>query len=208
MTKIKTLNDSSVTQATKTQSTSPQVASTQATSTQAIRAWVEKVVIGLNLCPFAKREWVQDKVRIQISQANSQEQLLQDLVVELALLNRQPEIETSLLVHPHALQNFDEYNQFLDFADALIEEMALHGVYQIASFHPDYQFDGTSNDDAENYTNRSPHPMLHLLRESSLEQAVNLHPNTAAIPTANIELLEQLGVNHMRALLSDCRKQS
>ncbi len=169
--------------------------------------WVENVVIGLNLCPFAKREWSQSKVRIQLSQANSQEQLLQDLVVELALLNRRPDIETSLLVHPYVLQEFDEYNQFLAFADALITEMGLDGVYQIASFHPDYQFDGTARNDVENYTNRSPYPMLHLLREASLERAIEAHPDTVSIPQTNIQRLKQLGASYMHDLLNDCNEE-
>ena len=171
---------------------------------ESAKCWVEKVVIDLNLCPFAKREWLQNKVRLQLSKADSQEQLLQDLVVELALLTRTPEIETTLLIHPQVLKDFDEYNQFLDFADALLEQMSLDGVYQIASFHPDYQFDGTAADDAENYTNRSPQPMLHILRESSLDRAVELHSDTSSIPVTNIQLLRKLGAEHMRSLLLKC----
>lgn len=171
---------------------------------EATKCWVERVVIGLNLCPFANREWLQNKVRLQASQADTQEQLLQDLVVELALLTRTPEIETTLLIHPQALSDFAEYNQFLDFADALLEQMSLEGVYQIASFHPDYQFEGTDINDAENFTNRSPYPMLHLLRESSLERAVEAHSDTAAIPVANIQLMRKLGAAHMTSLLSGC----
>jgi len=171
----------------------------------ATRNWVESVVIDLNLCPFAKREWLHNKVRLQVSEASSQEKLLQDLVVELALLNRTPEIETTLLIHPHVLQSFEDYNQFLDFADAVLEQMSLSGVFQIASFHPDYQFSDTDLVDAENFTNRSPYPMLHILREASLEQAVNAHPDTASIPGLNIQLLQGLGASHMQALLDSCK---
>ncbi len=171
---------------------------------EATQQWVEKVVIGLNLCPFAKREWVQDKVRLRLSGADSQEQLLQDLVIELALLKRNPEIETTLIVHPDVLQQFDEYNQFLDFADAVIEQMSMSGEFQIASFHPDYQFDGTENSDAENFTNRSPHPMLHILREASLERVIEAHPDTGNIPVNNIQALRKLGATHMAQLLKEC----
>ena len=168
----------------------------------AVGRWIESVVIDLNLCPFAKREWVQKKVRLQVSQANTQEALLQDLVLELVLLNRSPNIETSLLIHPDCLTEFEQYNQFLDFADAVIEQMGLEGIYQIASFHPDYRFDGASDNDPENFTNRSPYPMLHILREQSLELAVQAHHDTASIPADNIELLRRLGAAHMKSLLS------
>jgi hypothetical protein len=124
--------------------------------------------------------------------------------VELALLSRKPEVETTLLVHPGVLTDFDDYNQFLNFADMVIEQMSLEGVYQIASFHPSYQFAGTKHDDPENYTNRSPYPMLHILRESSLEAVIDVHPNTDEIPMVNIERLRQLGAKHMRQLLSSC----
>ncbi len=174
--------------------------------TTATQNWVEKVVIGLNLCPFAKREWVHNSVRVSVSEVNDVEQLLHALVVELALLSRQPEIETTLLVHPHVLQDFGEYNQFLDFADSLLEQMSLDGTYQVASFHPDYQFAGTAAGDVENYTNRSPYPMLHILRESSLEQAINAHPDTGNIPVNNVSLLKQLGQQHMQDLLDECHR--
>lgn len=170
------------------------------------RKWVENVVIELNLCPFAKREWVKNRVRIKHSEALDHEALLQDLVVELALLSRKPEVETTLLVHPSVLTDFDDYNQFLNFADMVIEQMSLEGVYQVASFHPSYQFAGTEHDDPENYTNRSPYPMLHILRESSLEAVIDVHPNTDEIPLVNIERLRRLGADHMRRLLSSCHE--
>lgn len=171
---------------------------------RATERWVTDVVIGLNLCPFAKREWLQNKVRLTVTDADSPESLLEDLVVEMALLNRRPGIETSLLIHPNLLTGFDDYNQFLDFVDATIEQMSLSGVYQIASFHPEYRFAGSAAEDVENYTNRSPYPMLHILRESSMVSAVDLHPDTSGIPVSNIKLLRKLGVEHMRALLHSC----
>jgi len=171
---------------------------------EATRLWVERVVIDLNLCPFAKREWVKDKVRLNISQAETADGLLHDLVVELALLSRKPEIETTLLIHPYTLNSFEEFNEFLSFTDLVIEQMSLQGVYQIASFHPHYQFKGTQKGDVENYTNRSPYPMLHILRETSLEEAIQKHPDTNAIPINNMNLLRKLGHKRMTELLESC----
>ncbi len=171
----------------------------------ATQNWVERVVIDLNLCPFAKREWLSDKVRVHVATANDAESLVHALVVELALLNRNSEIETTLLVHPDAMSDFDEFNQFLAFADAVIEQMQLQGEFQVASFHPDYRFEGTEYDDAENFTNRSPFPMLHILREASLERVIEAHADTQSIPVRNINLLRELGLNHMRTLLDDCK---
>jgi hypothetical protein len=121
-----------------------------------VRHWVETLVVGLNLCPFAKRELVQNRVRFAVTDAVTEEQLLLDLQAELELLNSGEVVETTLLIHPKVLQDFYNYNQFLSHADSLLMEMGLVGVYQIASFHPDYQFGGTEPDDVENYTNRSP----------------------------------------------------
>ncbi|MBX2848406.1 MAG: DUF1415 domain-containing protein [Acidiferrobacterales bacterium] len=168
---------------------------------EATRSWVERVVIDLNLCPFAKREWLQNKVRVKVSHAQNHEQLLQDLVVELALLGKKPEIETTLLVHPELLNDFLEYNQYLEFVDVLLQQMSFEGIYQVASFHPEYCFAGAQDNDVENYTNRSPYPMLHILREASLERVIQAHGSTESIPLANIARLRELGVGHMKGLL-------
>jgi len=141
-----------------------------------VRRWVESLVVGLNLCPFAKREWVKNRVRCSVTEATTEEELLVDLQAELELLNRDDAVETTLLIHPRVLKEFYDYNQFLDYADSLLVQMRLNGVYQIASFHPDYQFGGTEPDDVENYTNRSPYPLLHLIREESLERAISNYP--------------------------------
>lgn len=167
-----------------------------------VRHWVEALVVGENLCPFAKRELVKNRVRFSLSEAVSEEELLTDLSQELALLEQEDRIETTLLIHPRLLNNFYDYNQFLDLADALLAEMDLEGVFQIASFHPRYQFDGTLPDDVENYTNRSPYPMLHLLREDSLEQRIADYPDVDAIPENNIRRLRELGLEGIRALLA------
>lgn len=169
-----------------------------------VRRWVETLVVGLNLCPFAKRELVKNRVRFSVTAATTEEQLLVDLQTELELLNSEEEVETTLLIHPDVLQDFYEYNQFLNYADGLLVQMGLEGVYQIASFHPDYQFVGTGSEDVENYTNRSPYPMLHLIREESLERAIASYPDTDQIPERNIELLKRLGHDKIRALFQAC----
>lgn len=171
---------------------------------KSVRHWLDTVVIALNLCPFAKRELINNRVRFFVSTAETEEQLLDQLQAELELLNSNTEIETTLLIHPAVLQDFYDFNDFLSYGDGLLEQMELDGVYQIASFHPDYQFDGTEPDDVENYTNRSPYPILHLLREDSLEQAIAGHPDTALIPQNNIAQLKKLGRTQVQALLQAC----
>lgn len=169
-----------------------------------VERWLTAVVIGLNLCPFAQREYRSDKVRFKESAARDTEQLLKDLIVELSLLSRRDDIETTLLIVPNALSDFLTFNDFLGFADDLLLEMKLDGVYQIASFHPHYQFAGTTVDDVQNYTNRAPYPILHLLREDSVSRAIEHHPNTDKIPDDNIQLMRSLGVQHMQTLLAKC----
>lgn len=166
-----------------------------------VRRWLETFVIELNLCPFAKRELIEDSVKFVVSDASTEEQLLADLLQELSHLQEDSEIETTLLVHPHVLQAFDDYNQFLDLVDALLDEEGLLGVYQVASFHPQYRFADTEFGDAENYSNRSPYPILHLLRESSLEREIARHQDTSLIPERNIKLLRELGTAKLQALL-------
>lgn len=170
------------------------------------RRWVERVVIGLNLCPFARTPLEKGRIRFVVSTAEDAEGLLTELHQELLQLRRQPtaELETTLLIHPYVLQDFLDYNDFLDFADALLDQGGYRGEFQIASMHPDYQFDGIGAGDAENYTNRSPYPMLHLLREEVLEQALDSYPNPEAIPERNIQTLERLGTEHMQRLLAGC----
>jgi hypothetical protein len=170
----------------------------------ATRNWVDKVVVGLNFCPFAKRELVKGSVRFTASEATNEEELLQYLQQELQRLDDEPDLETTLLIHPYALGDFMRYNEFLEEANGLLAVLEREGVYQVASFHPHYQFAGTGPDDAENYTNRSPYPMLHLLREASLAVAIDHYPNVDDIPDRNIELTQKLGVQKMRALLASC----
>src|SRR5436309_13724606 len=166
------------------------------------RQWLEKAVIGLNLCPFAKAVYVKDRIRYAVSRAETSEALLADLTAELqALMAADPAaIDTALLIHPQVLTDFLDYNEFLGVADAAVAELGLEGVLQIASFHPQYQFAGTAADDVENYTNRSPYPMLHLLREASVERAVAASPDAAQIYEKNIATLRLLGPEGWRRL--------
>lgn len=158
-------------------------------------AWLERAVIGLNLCPFAKAVHVKGQIRYVVSEAGHVDALIEDLIDELEkLASAKPEeIDTTLLIHPHVMQDFLDYNDFLDIADAVVEEMKLAGIIQIASFHPQYQFAGTAIDDITNYTNRSPYPTLHLLREESVERAVAAFPEAADIFEKNIATLKTLG---------------
>jgi len=172
--------------------------------THAVRRWLESLVIGLNLCPFAKRELVKDRIRFVVTQAATEDALLSALRDELELLQRDAKIETTLLIHPQVLQEFSDYNQFLSVADSLIAGMQLEGVFQVASFHPDYQFAGTSRDDAENYSNRSPYPLLHILREASLERIIDETLDVEQIPVKNIEVMNQIGRDELQRLLKDC----
>ena len=169
-----------------------------------VQHWVETMVIGLNLCPFAKRELVKNRVRFRVTESNTEEQLLSALQTELELLEKNPAIETTLLIHPMVLRNFFDYNQFLNSADSLLVRMKMEGIFQIASFHPDYQFGGIEFDDVENYTNRSPYPVLHLIREESLECVIADYPDHERISERNIQLLKSLGQNKMQDLLQSC----
>jgi hypothetical protein len=169
-----------------------------------VRRWVEDLVVGLNLCPFAGRELVRNRVRFAVTEAATEEQLLAALGTELSLLNDNAAVETTLLIHPDVLQDFIDYNQFLDTAERLLVQAELEGVYQIASFHPDYQFAGTAVGDAENFTNRSPYPMLHILREASLALSIAAYPDVEQIPVRNIEQMKSLGREKLQSLIQDC----
>ena len=159
------------------------------------QAWLEKAVIGLNLCPFAKAVHVKKQIRYTVSNATTPEALLTDLIAALEqLAEANPdEVDTTLLIHPQVLTDFLDYNEFLDVADAALDELDLVGEIQIASFHPHYQFADSGPDDIENYTNRSPYPTLHLLREDSIERAVGAFPDAADIFDKNIDTMRRLG---------------
>lgn len=170
----------------------------------ATQAWLEKAVIGLNLCPFAKAVQIKQQIRYFVSEARTPEDLLQDVIRELEVLAEanSEKLETTLLIHPYVLHDFLDYNEFLDVADAALEDADLDGILQIASFHPDYQFADTQSDDVENFTNRSPYPTLHLLREESIDRAVQAFPEADAIYEKNIQTLRELGVEGWRKLFT------
>ncbi|KVE43285.1 DUF1415 domain-containing protein [Burkholderia sp. BDU5] len=161
----------------------------------ATRHWLTRAVIGLNLCPFAKSVHVKRQIRYAISRATSLEAALTDLERELRRLEAADpdEIDTTLLIFPNTFGDFLDYNDALWFADRLLQQLGLEGTLQIASFHPHYQFDGTEPDDIENYTNRAPYPILHLLREASIERAVDAFPDAADIYERNQATLRRLG---------------
>ncbi len=167
------------------------------------RRWVERVVIGLNLCPFAKAVQLKGQVRYVVSVAETSQALLEDLKRELSLLMATPasEVDTTLLIHPGLLGDFLDYNDFLGDADALLVELGLEGELQVASFHPDYRFADSAANDAANYTNRSPFPMLHLLREASVARAVDAFPDTSTIYERNVETLRALSPASLERLL-------
>ncbi|HEY8097481.1 MAG TPA: DUF1415 domain-containing protein [Methylobacter sp.] len=159
------------------------------------KVWLEKAVIGLNLCPFAKAVHIKNQIRYSVSDAQTTDALLAELIGELeGLAAADPErIETTLLIHPQVLTDFLDFNDFLDIVDATVDGLGFTGTIQVASFHPSYQFAGSDADDIDNYTNRSPYPMLHLLRESSIDRAVEAFPDASQIFNKNIETLQALG---------------
>jgi hypothetical protein len=166
------------------------------------RRWLERAVIGLNLCPFAKAVHAKGQVRFAVSRATDRAGVLADLADELdAIASIAPsERDTTLLIVPHALHDFLEFNDFLAPAERLVRKRGLDGVIQLASFHPLYQFEGTQADDITNFTNRSPYPILHLLREDSISRAVEAFPEAEAIYEANMQVLRELGRDGWRAL--------
>lgn len=176
----------------------------------ATQSWLEHAVIGLNLCPFAKAVHVKRQIRYAVSDARNSETLLKDLTDELLHLHQSsPEdLDTTLLIHPWVLSDFLDYNDFLDVADAALEEADLTGEIQIASFHPDYQFADAESTAIDNYTNRSPYPILHLLREASIERAVAAVPDASEIYDRNIETMRKLGLEGWRKLMAGAGSES
>ena len=166
--------------------------------------WLEQAVIGLNLCPFATSVYVNSQVRVVVSTAKHLDAFLDELDVELLLLRDTPvqEIETTLLVHPHLFPDFLVFNDFLNIVDDVVAEHELEGVLQVLPFHPEFLFGGEDETDMSHYTNRSPFPMLHLLREDSLSQAIDAHGDTDAIPERNKQVLRDLGLAGWRKLMT------
>jgi len=167
--------------------------------------WIQRFVVDLNLCPFARRELETGRVRFAVSRDRDAAALVTTLRRECHTLLADERIETTFLIHPDALRDFLAYNDCLDEVDRLLRSEGLEGVLQVASFHPGYQFAGTSVDDAENFSNRSPWPMLHLLREASVTEAVARHPDAEGIPDRNIETLRRIGSATLLAHWYACR---
>ena len=166
------------------------------------RQWLEKAVIGLNLCPFAKAVYVKNQVRLVVSHARHADGLLEELDAELDVLAATPaeEIDTTLLIHPTLFDDFLDFNDFLEVAEGVVVEHRLEGVIQLASFHPEFRFEGTEPDDIGNYTNRAPFAIIHLLREDSVERALQAFPDAEMIFGQNIATLERLGLQGWKAL--------
>jgi hypothetical protein len=174
------------------------------------RAWVERAVIGLNLCPFAKAVQVKGQVRYAVCASAEPADLLAMLIDELHHLANCPaqETDTTLLIHPAALNDFLDFNDFLAVVDDSLDDLGYAGTLQVASFHPQFQFADTAPADMGNATNRSPYPTLHILREASIDRAVAAFPDPEAIFEANIETLEELGADGWAALQAQCREDA
>lgn len=170
----------------------------------ATRAWLETVIIGLDLCPFAAKPFRQNNIRYTVCGDTAIESCLEALIIECRRLDDDQTISTSLLIYPDILSEFDDYLDFLALAEDLLADQGYEGIYQLASFHPAYCFAGSSNEDPANYTNRSPYPMLHLLREDTIAAALEHYPDPENIPQRNIERTRKLGLSHLKALLDSC----
>lgn len=164
--------------------------------------WIRSFIIKLNICPFAKRELDQNTVKIKASEAKKLSQALEDLLMELMFLDNHPEIETTLLIFPGLFKDFFNYLDFVDYAEGLISEQGYEGIYQLATFHPEYCFADTAFDDVSNYTNRAPYPMIHILREQGLAKAIAHYGDTDNIPANNILTMKNLGLEEIQRLLA------
>lgn len=169
------------------------------------RQWVNHFIIEYGVCPFAKREVTRQTLRLAVAVSQDTEQALFKLMDEVTLLDNDAAIATTLLIFPHQFHAFFDYLDFLDLTEQLLSDSGYEGIYQLASFHPDYCFDAVDFNDASNYTNRSPYPMLHLLREEQLEQAIAYYGDTSQIPEQNIKKMHELGVNRLEEILTSCR---
>lgn len=170
------------------------------------KKWLETVVIAHNICPFAKRVFDNGGIHFAVENSIDVETCLENLIAECERLDENEKIETTLLIYTKAFADFDEYLDFLEIAQQLLELEDYEGIYQLASFHPNYCFDGSTENDAANYTNRSPYPMLHLLRESTLENALADYLNPESIPKNNVKLTHELGLKKMQETLALCYK--
>jgi uncharacterized protein len=164
------------------------------------KKWITDVVVGCNFCPFAAREVKRGSIHYEVINTTNTERVLESLVIQFNQLDSNAEIETPLLILPEGFSNFDEYLALVDIADDLLLAEKYEGIYQLASFHPQYLFEGSNEDDPANYTNRSPYPMLHILREESLSKAIDSYTDVDSIPQRNIEYAQRKGLQHMKLL--------
>lgn len=172
--------------------------------TKQTRCWVKTVIVENNFCPFARRELERGSIRYSVKPDRDAKSALQTVIDECIQLDNNEDIETTLLIFPEGFQDFEDYLELVELAEGLLADQGYESVYQVASFHPDYCFAGAEQNDAANYTNRSPYPMLHLIREASLEQALNSYPEPEKIPERNIERARELGLEAMQRRLEAC----
>lgn len=175
------------------------------TVTQHTKHWLKDIIIELNFCPFANREFIKNSIRYTVSDSSDLETALHTLADELHHLDNYPDTETTLLIFPGSFLVFDDFLELIDYANQLLSDSGYESVYQLAHFHPEYCFDGVETDDASNYTNRSPYPTLHIIREESLQKAIQSHPDPTGIPDTNIILARKLGSAKMQSLLDQCK---
>ncbi|MBR7889887.1 DUF1415 domain-containing protein [Marinomonas sp. A79] len=168
--------------------------------------WVKEFIVAFNVCPFAHREVEKDSVRCTVLRSKKMDVALEELMTEIQWLDEHPETETTLLVFPTLFSDFHRYLDFVDTAEDLMAEQGCEGIYQLATFHPNYCFAGAEADDVSNYTNRSPYPMLHLLREASLDKAIEFYGDTTEIPSQNITKMESLGKPTLDEVFSGCMR--
>ncbi|MES2880896.1 MAG: DUF1415 domain-containing protein [Bacteroidota bacterium] len=165
------------------------------------KSWINNVVVGCNFCPFAAREVKKNSISYEVMDDESPQAVLERLVLTFLKMDDDEAIETSLLILPAGFASFNDYLELVSVAEKLLKKQGYDGIYQIASFHPEYLFAGSKENDAANYTNRSPYPMLHILREESVSRAIDSHPDTKKIPANNIAFARAKGESHMRNLL-------
>jgi len=172
---------------------------------QSTKNWLRNFVIEYSICPFAKREFENGRIHYEVIQTQNLQQQLEAVLMQCIALDNNENIETSLLIFPQGVDDFDDYLDLLAISNELLEKQGFEDNYQIASFHPDYCFAGVDKNDASNYTNRSPYPMLHILRESSVEKAIANYPNSEEIPNRNIKLTREVGIKSLQKLLAACQ---
>lgn len=175
---------------------------TEPTEVEHTRQWIEQVIVELNFCPFAKKELINNTIYYYLSTHKKLKLALTELLEQCLYLKNNPQIETSLIIYNHGFKSFEQYLELIDYANELLFDSEFEGVFQLASFHPDYYFEGVDMNDAENYTNRSPYPVIHLLREESLTRVLSTYKNPENIPENNITLAQEKGSNYFEQILN------